>query len=72
MVDTFTGDIPEYELKKNALKWSIVGELDHNDVKTGDSPEKIKEYENNKRVEEVSLILPQTLFIKKMSTASQE
>ena len=37
MVDTFTGDIPEYELKKNALKWSIVGELD-DDVKTGDSP----------------------------------
>ena len=28
MVDTFTGDIPEYQLKRNALKWSIVGELD--------------------------------------------
>ena len=74
MVDTFTGDIPEDLLKKNALKWSIVDEFDK-ELQASINEErkqKLRDYINEKRVEEVSLILPQTLFIKKMSAASQE
>ena len=74
MVDTFTGDIPEHLLKKNALKWSIVDELDP-ELKGNineEAKQKLRDYINEKRVEEVSLILPQTLFINKMSAASQE
>ena len=74
MVDTFTGDIPEDLLKKNALKWSIVDEFDR-ELQANVNEErkqKLRDYINERRVEEVSLILPQTLFIKKMSAASQE
>lgn len=74
MVDTFTGDIPDLLLKKNALKWSIVDELDKDlqDNVNEEAKKKLREYLNEKRVEDVSLILPQTLFINKMSAASQE